>query len=330
VAGLRSPVDTAAARASDPPAWKLWLALWTVYIVWGSTYLAIRVAVETMPPFLHAGVRFLLAGSMMYAFLRLRLGSARVALSLKELGAAAFVGTALLLGGNGLVAVAEQEVPSSLAALIIASVPLWVIVMRVLVGDNVPRGSLLGVVLGFVGLSVLLSPGSAEGVGVGPQLVLVAASLCWATGSFASPRLGLPPDPFLSTAAQMLCGGVALVVAGVLTGEVATVQPERFSTASLVAFAYLVFIGSLAAFTAYTWLLQNAPISKVATYAYVNPVVAVFLGWFFASEALTLPIAVGAIIVVASVALTVRQESAARGPVAPGEAAPVEPAARRS
>ena len=309
------------------PAWKVWTALWTVYIVWGSTYLAIRVAVETLPPFLHAGVRFLIAGTIMYAILWLRLGRQGVRVDLRQVGAAAFVGTALLLGGNGLVAVAEQEVPSSLAALIIASVPLWVVVMRRVTGDRVSRGTLIGVVIGFAGVAVLLSPGSSNGVALGPQLVLVVASLCWATGTFASPRLPLPPDPLVSTALQMLCGGAALVLAAGVTGEFADVRPERFSAASLIAVVYLIFIGSLAAFTAYTWLLQHAPVSKVATYAYVNPVVAVFLGWFFASESITPAILIGAAIVVASVASTVRQESRPRAPLlAP---APAEPVARR-
>ena len=299
-------------EGGEAPGWKVWVALWTVYIVWGSTYLAIRVAVETLPPFLHASVRFLIAGALLYLFVLMRHGARAVKVTPPEVAAAAFVGTALLLGGNGLVAVAEQEVPSSLAALIIASVPLWVVVMRVVVGDNVRRGTLIGVVVGFAGVAILLSPGSVEGVPFSSQLVVLGASLCWATGSFTSPRLPLPRNQLTSTAVQMLCGGAALFIASALRGEFGEVRPERFSTASLIAVVYLVLAGSLAAFTAYTWLLQHAPISKVSTYAYVNPVVAVLLGWLFASESVTLPIAIGAAIVVASVAFTVRQESRPR------------------
>ena len=293
----------------EAAAWKVWAALWTVYVVWGSTYFAIRIAVETLPPLLHAGIRFLIAGAIMYGVLRARLGREGVAVTRGQLGGAAVVGTALLLGGNGMVAVAEQELPSSLAALIISAVPLWVVVLRFLGGDRIAPGTLAGVVLGFFGVAVLLTPGTSGGAPLWAQLLVVAASLSWATGSFASSRLPLPHSPFVSPALQMLFGGAALVLASVLTGEAFDVEPERFSEASVVAFAYLVLVGSLGAFTAYTWLLQHAPISKVATYAYVNPVVAVLLGWLLASEPITVTILVGAAIIVSSVAFIVRQES---------------------
>jgi drug/metabolite transporter (DMT)-like permease len=288
-----------------------WTALWTVYLVWGSTYLAIRVAVETLPPFLHAGVRFLLAGTIMYLFLVVKDGRERVRVTPREVGASAIVGTALLLGGNGLVAVGEQTVPSGLAALIIASVPLWVILLRAVTGDRVTGGTLIGSFVGFVGVALLVFPGSSgTGAKIGGVLLIVLASISWASGSFFSSKLPLPKDPFVSTAIQMLTGGVALVIAAVVSGETSGLEFSEFSLSSLLAVAYLVIFGSLAAFTAYTWLLQNAPISKVATYAYVNPVVAVFLGWLILSETITGFIIAGAILIVASVAFIVRHENA--------------------
>jgi len=221
------------------------------------------------------------------------------------------IGGALVLGGNGLVMVAEQEVPSGLAALIIAAVPLWVVVMRGVVGESIPRGTLVGVVVGFAGVALLLLPGGAEGErgGVGGFLLVVLASLSWALGSFMSKRADLPEDPFLSTSLQMLLGGAVCIPAGLAIGEAGEVDVAAFSTDSLIAFAYLVVIGSLLAFTAYVWLLQHAPISKVATYAYVNPVIAIFLGAVILSEDLTFTILLGALIIVGSVAAIVRRES---------------------
>lgn len=299
-----------ASRSYDAPSWLVWVALWVVYIVWGSTYLAIRVVVETMPPFLAMGVRFLVAGALMYAFLWLRRGRAGMKTTWRQRGAAGLVGAALLLGGNGMVAVGEQHVPSALTALIIASVPLWVVLLRKFTGDSVQKATLVSVAVGFAGVAVLAlssgSSGSAAALGVA---LVVAASLSWALGSFYSKFLPLPSDPFVSTAWQMLLGGVALAVAGGVTGEIPEFELSTFSVASMSGVAYLIFIGSILAFTAYTWLLQNAPISKVATYAYVNPVVAVFLGWAILSERVTPAILVGATIIVASVAFTVRRES---------------------
>lgn len=299
--------ETAPSRA---PAWMVWAALWTVYIIWGSTYLAIRVTVETIPPLLSASVRFLVAGGVMYLFLMVRKGRAGVKVTRDEVLASTFIGTALLLGGNGLVSVAEQHVPSGLTALIIASVPLWVIVMRYVTREKVPGGTLIGVAVGFAGVAILLLPGDRpEGVSVGPLLIVVAASVCWAIGSFMSKRVTLPRDPFVSTAVQMVFGGAVTALVGLARGEASAVDVGAFSTASLLGLAYLIVAGSWLAFTAYVWLLQNAPISKVATYAYVNPVVAIFLGWLILSERITLTIMVGATIIVASVAAIVRMES---------------------
>lgn len=301
-------------RAEKPaPSWLVWAALGIVYVVWGSTYLAIRITVTTMPPLLSASARFLVAGVVAYAFLAVRRGWKAVRVTRAELAASTFVGGALLLGGNGLVMIGEQHVASGLAALIIAAVPLWVVLLRRMNGDRAGRGTLLGVGAGFVGVVVLLAPAAATG---GTRwtggLMLLAASLSWAIGSFFSKSLPLPRDVFVSTALQMLCGGALLGVAGLARGELSNIDLESFSGASLVSLAYLVVIGSWLAFTAYVWVLQHAPISKVATYAYVNPVIAVLLGWLVLNEPLSLNVVAGAIVVVLSVAFIVSQESPRR------------------
>ena len=292
------------------PGWMVWTALWIVYIVWGSTYLAIRISVETLPPLLAAGVRFLVAGMILYGFLMIRRGYRAVAVTRTELLASTAVGTALLLGGNGLVMIAEQYVPSGLAALLIATVPLWVILLRYFFRDSVPRGTLIGVFAGFVGVALLVLPGDRpDGAPLSGMLLLIFAAACWATGSFLSRRLQLPRDPLVSTGVQMLTGGLVLMVAGALRGELPTVDPSEFSAASLIALAYLIVVGGLVAFTAYVWVLQHAPISKVATYAYVNPVIAVFLGWIVLSEEITAFVLAGAAVIVSSVAFIVRKEA---------------------
>jgi len=186
-----------------------------------------------------------------------------------------------------------------------------VIVMRGLAGESIARGTLVGVIVGFAGVALLLLPGGAGGErgSVAMFLLVVVASISWASGSFMSKRVDLPDNPFLSTALQMLLGGALSIVAGLALGEAGDVDLAAFSTESLIGFAYLVVAGSLLAFTAYVWLLQNAPISKVATYAYVNPVIAIVLGAVFLEEQLTATILVGALVIVASVAAIVRRES---------------------
>ncbi|CAN5762947.1 drug/metabolite exporter YedA [soil metagenome] len=297
------------------PVWLVWTALGIVYLVWGSTYLAIRIMVETMPPLLGAGLRFFAAGVLLWGWLAWRRGHRSVTVTRRELGASALVGTALLLGGNGLVSVAEQDIPSGLAALLISSVPLWVVLWRKVAHERVSGVTLGGVVMGFAGVGFLVLPSARAGVveGPGPLLVVVAA-VFWATGSFFSGKITLPSDAFVATAYEMLTGGAILIVAGAATGELGEVDLEGFSAPSVWAFLYLIFVGSLVAFTAYVWLLGNAPISKVATYAYVNPVVAVFLGWLILGEPLSPPIVLGAVLIVASVAFIVRHEARAAAP----------------
>ncbi|HEY7873985.1 MAG TPA: EamA family transporter, partial [Actinomycetota bacterium] len=302
---------TPARTNRTPPPWMVWAALWVVYIVWGSTYLAIRVMVRTLPPLLSAGGRFVLAGAILWTFLAIRRGWSHMRIDKRQLGASALVGAALLFGGNGLVQLAEERgAPSSLAALLIASVPLWVILFRRLTRERISGGTLAGLAIGFSGVALLVLPGNrpagADSLAVG---MLLAASAFWAAGSFFSKSLPLPRDPFVSTATQMLTGGTVLVIAGLVSGE--SFAGAELTAPSVAAFAYLVAFGSLLAFTAYVWLLQNAPISKVATYAYVNPVVAIFLGWAILSERITLVTLAGAAIIVASVAFIVRKETGA-------------------
>jgi drug/metabolite transporter (DMT)-like permease len=300
------------------PAWKVWAGLWTIYLIWGSTYLAIRIMVRTVPPLLGAGLRFAIAGALMLAVLRVRRGPLRI--TRRQLVSAAVVGTLLAAGGNGLVTIAEQEVPSSLAALLIASVPLWVVLLRALLGEHPARATLAGVAIGFGGVALLLLPGEQPaGVSIAGLLLVVVAAASWATGSVASGRADLPDDPLVSTGYQMTIAGVLMVVGGAVAGELGDIHWGSLSAESLGAFAYLIFIGSIVAYSAYTWLLQHAPVSRVSTYAYVNPVIAVFLGWVVLSEKITLLTLVGAAVIVASVAFIVRHE-AAPGPDEPDEA----------
>lgn len=304
-------MGTKFARREMSQGWLVWVALWTVYIVWGSTYLAIRITVETLPPFVNAGARFLLAGTIMYGFLAARRGRAAMAVTPRQLAASSLVGACLVVGGNGLVVIAEQTVPSGLAALVIASVPLWVVLFRTVTGDRVSPGTLASVAAGFAGVAILVLPGDKPaGVTIGGLLLLVFAAASWAFGSFVSTRLEMPNDPFVSTALQSIAGGIILLIGGVLRGEFSGLEVSDFSTASMAAWGYLVVFGSLGAFTAYVWLLQHAPISKVATYAYVNPVIALVLGSLILSEEITATMLVGAVVIVASVAGTIRRESA--------------------
>ncbi len=304
-------MQTPAAMVRKQPRGVLvWAALGTVYLVWGSTYLAIRVVVETLPPLLTAGVRFLAAGAIVYLWILFRRGRAAVRVSRGELISCSIVGAALLLGGNGMVSLAERTVPSGLASLVIASTPLWVILLRFLTGEKISKVTLVAVGAGFAGIGLLVLPGNRpDGVALSGILLLVLAAASWASGSFVSQRLQLPRDLFLSTGVQMLCGGAILILAGLVGGEAGSLHPETFSRASLLALLYLIVFGSLVAFTAYVWVLQNAPISRVATYAYVNPVVAIYLGWLLLSEEITLTILGGAAVVLTSVAFTLAKET---------------------
>ncbi|WP_324605378.1 EamA family transporter [Streptomyces sp. NRRL F-2664] len=276
--------------------------------MWGSTYLGIRIVVETMPPFLSAGARFVTAGVLLAAVVAVRHGTAALRATRAQLASAVLVGLLLILGGNGLVVLAETSVPSGLAALLVAAVPMWVVVLRTAAGDRPPGRTLAGVLVGLAGLAVLTSPGLSGAVRLSGVLLVVVASVLWSLGSFSASKLPLPGNPFTGSAYQMIAGGIAGVVVGLLRGEHRGLDPADFSTASWLALGYLVVFGSLVAFTAYVWLLQAAPLSLVATYAYVNPVVAVALGALILDEALTWPIVVGGAIVVAAVVVIVSTE----------------------
>ena len=308
-----SPAAAPPARA-EAPGWQVWTGLWIVYIVWGSTYLGIRVVVETVPPFLSAGARFSFAGAAMLGVLAWRRGPSVLRPDRRQLLSCLAVGT-LLMGANAVVSVAEVDVPSSMAALLIGSVPLWVILYRRLLGDRIAAVSVFAVLVGFAGMAILLLPGKQTGgASVVALLTVVAAAAMWAGGSVASTRLVLPRDPFVSGGWQMLLGGGVCALTGALAGELGDFHPAEFSSRSLVAFAYLVVFGSWLAFTAYAWLLQNAPVSRVATYAYVNPVVAIALGWAILDEAVTTLTFAGAAVIVASVAVVVRMETRRSNP----------------
>lgn len=291
----------------------MWAALGAIYLIWGSTYLAIRLMVETVPPALGAGARFVLAGAIMMVVLIARRGAGALRVPARQLAWCAAVGTLLAAGGNGLVTIAERDVPSGLAALLIASEPLWIVLLRSAVGDRVPRATLGGVALGFLGVGILLLPGGRpDDVPLGMTLLVVVAALSWAAGSFLQSRVDVPPDPLTSTALSLFCGGLVLVAGGAIAGE--SVDLGAFSAKSVAAFAYLVVIGSIVAFTAYSWLLTHAPISKVSTYAYVNPVIAVLLGAVFLSEDVAVATLAGMVLVLASVWVIVRRESAEAEP----------------
>ncbi|MFF0447046.1 EamA family transporter [Streptomyces sp. NPDC004609] len=279
-----------------------------MYVLWGSTYLGIAVAVETLPPFLSAGARFVLAGVILAALVAWRQGASALRVTRAQLASAALVGLLLLLGGNGLVVLAETSIPSGLAALLVAIVPAWVVVLRRASGERPGPGAYGGVLLGLGGLAVLTLPGLSGEIRLWGVLTVIAATVMWSVGSFASSRIPLPANPFAASAYEMVAGGIGCALVGLGRGEQHGFVLAEVSTRSWVALAYLVVFGSLVAFTAYAWLLHAAPLSLVATYAYVNPVVAVLLGALILDEAVTWQIAVGGAIVVAAVCLIVSTE----------------------
>ncbi|MFE4589659.1 EamA family transporter [Streptomyces laurentii] len=286
----------------------VWVALAIVYVVWGSTYLGIRVVVETLPPFLSAGARFVAAGVILAGIIAWRQGPAALKVSPRQLASAAVVGLMLLLGGNGLIVLAETSIPSGLAALLVAVVPAWVVVLKALAGDRPTLGGAAGVLLGLAGLAVLALPSLSGEVHAGGLALVIAGTLLWSLGSFASSRIPMPANPFTASAYEMLAGGLAGLGVGLARGEQHGLDLAAVSARSWTGLAYLVVFGSLIAFTAYAWLLQTAPLSLVATYAYVNPIVAVTLGALLLDEALTWPIVLGGLIVVAGVCLIVSTE----------------------
>ncbi len=290
--------------------WRVVAAFAAIYGIWGSTYLAIRFAIETVPPFLMAGARFTVAGTVLYAWARQR-GAPRPTGANWAAGAA--VGALLLVGGNGGLVWAEQRIPSGLAALLAGLVPLWIVLLDWLRPGGVRPGGVVvaGLAFGFAGMALLVGPGNLIGgqqVDAVGALVVALATLLWAAGSLYSRRAALPASPLLATSLEMLAGGALLLLAAAITGEAARFHPGAVSLRSLLACGYLIVFGSLVGFTAYGWLLREVPAARVSTYAYVNPVVAVVLGWALAGEPLSgRTLAAAAIIVTGVVLITTYQ-----------------------
>lgn len=284
----------------------VWIALSAVYVVWGTTYLAIRVANETLPPLMAAGLRFLIAGSVLYAWAVRRGDRGGDRPRAQHWRSAALVGLGLIVGGNGGVVLAERTIPSGIASLIIALVPLWMaLVDRVLLGHRHGLVTVAGLLLGFAGAAMLIDAVSGRAAPLSGLVVAVGATLCWTAGSLYSRTARLPSRPLVGAGMEMMIGGAVLVGVGALRGELALLRPEAFSARSLLALGYLVVVGSWIGFTCYVWLLRNARTSLVSTYAYVNPVVAVFLGWLLLDEPVGLRTIVAGAVILVAVALIV-------------------------
>jgi drug/metabolite transporter (DMT)-like permease len=312
-------------RARPASAALVWTAILILYFVWGSTYLGIRVAVDTIPPFVMAAARFAIAGVVMMAAVALLRRDRIVRPTRRELRDTFIIGALLMGGGMGAVAWGEQTVPSGIAGVLIAMMPVWVAVFgRVFLNERLPRLAVVGIAAGFLGVVILIGSGVAVERSLDPAGVaaLLFSPMSWAAGSlFSAHRARLPRDPFQATAMQMLAGSVVLAGAAVLSGEVGSFRPETVSGDSIIAFVYLTAIGSLVAFTAFAWVLRKAPLPLIATYAFVNPVVAVFLGGLILNEAVTpVQLVAGAVIVV-GVALLILSRNRMSSP---------QPAARSS
>jgi drug/metabolite transporter (DMT)-like permease len=291
---------------------RVWLALVTVYVVWGSTFIALTIAVRDLPPLLSMTLRHLVAGAALLAFALPRDGAGRDPIGWPQIRAAFIFGGFLFLLSHGALAWAQQTVPAGVAALLVGSIPLWMALLdRVAFGRRLTFSAYVGFVVGFVGLAFLFDPfgeGSIDRLGA---FVIVLAALSWATGSLYSRGASLPKRPLVSAGLASVCGGLLLLAGSLITGE-----PGRTTVTweALLAVAYLIVVGSLIGFTAYVWLLRVAPTSLVATYAYVNPIVAVFLGWLLLDEEITLRMAIAGAAVVVSVALIVRTSGEALEP----------------
>jgi drug/metabolite transporter (DMT)-like permease len=284
-----------------PSPTRIVAAFAALYLIWGSTYLAIAYAVTSMPPFLMGGARFLIAGGLMYAWLRLR---GEAAPRPEHWRSGAIVGTLLLLGGNGLVCWAERSVASSVTALLLASTPLWMSVLPWLARKGPAPGAMAwtGIVIGLAGVALLvdLSPAAIRSGHAAATAAVLLASVSWSIGSLWSKSLPAPA-PLMAAATQMLCGGAGLIVLGLICGEMSQLDPAAISTVSWISFAFLVSFGSIVGFGSFVFLLRWVAPTRVATYAYVNPVVAVLLGWAVAGEAIGTRTCIGAALVISAV-----------------------------
>jgi drug/metabolite transporter (DMT)-like permease len=283
--------------------WKIVLAFLAVYLCWGMTYLAMRIAVRDIPPHLMSGARFLVAGLVLYLWTRRRGDPKPTAIQWRS---AAMVGAFLLLGGNATVAWAEQQVPSGLAAVLIAVVPIWMVAFEWARGGPRPgKRVIAGLILGLAGVALLVSPkgDSTTQVNLIGAVMLVLASASWAWGSVVSKSAPLPKSPFLATSMEMIGGGVLLLLTALAVGQFAHFRPTEVSANAVLAWLFLVVFGSLVGFTAYIWLLGVTSIAKAGTYAYVNPIVAVFLGWAILDEPVTGRTLIAALVILVGVAL---------------------------
>jgi drug/metabolite transporter (DMT)-like permease len=302
-----------------PAAWRVGIAFGAVYLIWGSTYLGIRVAIETLPPLVMAGTRYATAGALLLAWAGPRNTERIRAVHWRS---ATVVGGLMLVGGNGGVSWSETRVPTGLAAILISTVPLWMVLLDWARQRVRPRRRVLaGIAVGLAGVVLLVGPSSLvsgprpDGLGV---VVLLTGALCWSIGSLRSRSAPLPRAPLVAIAMEMLCGGILLVLAGLLIGEGPRIDLAAVSARSLLAFAYLVVFGSLVGFTCYVWLLRVSSPARVSTYAFVNPVVAVILGWWLGGEPLTERVLWPALFVISAVALITTSRAPAR-PVPRGE-----------
>ena len=299
-------------HAISAKRWQVWTAMAIIYIVWGSTFLAIRVMVATIPPLLGAGIRFLIPGIILLAIIAVARGSRHIRkVNWTQFWALALIGMVLLPGSNGLLTVAEQDLPSGLAALLVATIPVFVVLLRLLSGDRTTVSTLLGVVVGLIGVAFLVLPNDhMHSVPLIPSLLALTAAALWAAMSFATQRLSLPEDPFVCAAWMMIAGGVVMITIGIGSGELTGLQLGSLAPNSVLAFVYLAVTNSLLAYTASVWLTRNAPISLVSTYAYVNPLIAVLLGWWLLNESVSVTTAVAAALIITSTVLIVSRESA--------------------
>ncbi|MBI1759167.1 MAG: EamA family transporter [Actinobacteria bacterium] len=296
--------------------WRVWAALGTVYLIWGSTYLGIRYAVTSAPPLLMAGARFVAAGLIMVGITSALRGMRVWRMTRAQAGTAVLSGVLLVLGGNGLVTVGEQRVPSGIAALIVAGVPLWIVLLRAALGDRPARVTVLGVGVGVAGVAALFLPGGGTGrLDVRYALLTVLASLSWAVGSLVAVRRPVPPEPLALSTVQMMAGGVVSLACSAAIGEWRGFHPAQVSGTSWLAIGYLVSFGAVVAYPAYVYLLGTAPVSLVSTYAFVNPVIAVLLGVLVAGERLAGPEILAAAVIVVAVAVVVTAEARARATV---------------
>jgi len=290
----------------------VWAALLIVYVVWGSTYFGIKIVVDTIPPLLAGGSRFLVAAALLAAILAIRGTSLRI--TRRELLSTGVAGLLLLTLRVGIVHVAETRIASSVAAMIAGTVPLQIFVMRTVARESPARATQLSALTGLVGLGLVIAPGlGARSTALG-LAIMVVASFAWSTGSFLSKRLELPQDPFVTTVYEMALGGTFLTVAALAFGELGELDSAAFATDSVLAWAYLVVMGSLVGFTAYAWLLRVAPISLVVTHQYVNPLVAIALGVLFLGERPSPLTLVGALVVIGAVYVAIRAETTTTGP----------------